>query len=373
MTSSTVDEFLNPSHNGSFTNDTSTLNANSGATRVYEYNSAGDPTGELVKQGSSGTAYYVTATDYLGGTNDNRQHLVTARYVYPEATTSRTAASRIATTYAHTFWTDTDVVQTRTATLPSVSSDKNGSGSTTTTVEYYDSCSRLRWQIDAAGYVNYYSYHPENGRLAYSVKDADPSSLPASADSNSTKWVTSSDGSASSNKPTRGGGLPTPVEQVTWHEFDSRTRKILTVSEDGILGTELARHYTVYETNRQLEFPYWDAGEDEPLLPIQVTIVDEGGTVTDQYSVDPVRAAASSHIPTGLAEGTDQSHYVSWRRKYSRRGDRRVAPDARLPRYSQQRLWEQGHQLRRDALWLRCPGAPRPGGGARGYDHSQRV
>ena len=112
VTSSTVDEFLNPSHNGSFTNDTSTLKSSSGADRVFEYNASGDPTGELVKQGSSGTAYYVAATDYLGGTNENRKHLVTARYVYPQAETSRTAASRIATTFDHTFWTDSDTVQT---------------------------------------------------------------------------------------------------------------------------------------------------------------------------------------------------------------------------------------------------------------------
>src|SRR5690606_36770485 len=34
VTSSTVDEFLNPSHNGSFANDAATLNATSGATQV---------------------------------------------------------------------------------------------------------------------------------------------------------------------------------------------------------------------------------------------------------------------------------------------------------------------------------------------------
>ena len=44
---------------------------------------SGDLTGELVKQGRTGTAYYVAATDYLGGSNENQKHLVTARYVYP--------------------------------------------------------------------------------------------------------------------------------------------------------------------------------------------------------------------------------------------------------------------------------------------------
>ena len=172
--------------------------------RVFEYNASGDPTGELVKQGSSGTAYYVAATDYLGGTNENRKHLVTARYVYPQAETSRTAASRIATTFEHTFWTDSDTVQMRTTTLPAVASGENGSDSSTTLVEYYDARGRLRWQKDAAGAVSYFSYHPEHGHLAYAVRDADPSSLPASADNNESKWVEPDDGFPSSNQPTRG-------------------------------------------------------------------------------------------------------------------------------------------------------------------------
>ena len=313
VTSSTVDEFLNPSHNGSFTNDTSTLKSSSGATRVFEYNASGDPTGELVKQGSSGTAYYVAATDYLGGTNENRKHLVTARYVYPQAETSRTAASRIATTFDHTFWTDTDTVQTRTTTLPAVASGENGSDSSTTLVEYYDNRGRLRWRKDGAGAVSYFSYHPEHGHLAYAVRDADPSSLPASADNNESKWVEPDDGVPSSNQPSR-GSLPTAVEQVTRHEFDSQGRVVLTATEDGTDGTILARHYTVYEAHRLLQFPYWDTSTNRPLLPIEVTVYDNGGTVTDQYTVDPARTAQSGGVPTGLADGTNQSHYLRWSR-----------------------------------------------------------
>ena len=146
------------------------------------------------------------------------------RYEYPDEETSRTAASRIATQYSYTFWTGTDTVKTRTTTLPTVSSSENGSGSATTTVDYYDDRGRLRWTKDGVGQVTYYSYHPENGQLAYTRARRDPTSLPSSADSNSTKWVTSSDGSASSNKPTRGAGLPTAVEQVTRQEFDDQGR-----------------------------------------------------------------------------------------------------------------------------------------------------
>ena len=48
------------------------------------------------------------------------------------------------------------------------------------------------------------------------------------------------------------------MEQVSWQEFDNQGRLVLTASEDGTNGTILARHYTVYELNRRLQFPYWD-------------------------------------------------------------------------------------------------------------------
>jgi hypothetical protein len=66
-----------------------------GLIRVYEYNDDGDRSGVRVKQGSSGTSYYVSAADYYGGANIYRKHLPTCQYSYPQATTDRSAASRI--------------------------------------------------------------------------------------------------------------------------------------------------------------------------------------------------------------------------------------------------------------------------------------
>ena len=204
VSSSTIDEFLNPSHNGSYANDEATLHSTAGLIRVYEYNDNGDCTGERIKQGRTGTAYYVAASDYYGGTKENSKHLVTARYEYPEATTDRSAGTRITTTYAYTFWNDDDhnVIKKKTTTRPTVPTGEHGSNSATTTEEYYDEHSRLRWEKDAAGYVTYYAYHPAHGHLAYTVQDVDPASLPVRPTTTATKWITSSDGSASSNKPT---------------------------------------------------------------------------------------------------------------------------------------------------------------------------
>ena len=313
ITTSNISQFLNPYDvSGGWTNDTNTLNSSAGKIEVYEYSSDGYQTAERVKVGSSGSAYYLWATDLMGGTNANRKGLITARYSYPVATTSLTDSTRLQTQYSYAFWSGTDTIQTLTTTLPAVTTDQNGSGTSVTTTEYFDSRGRLRWTLDGRGVVNYYSYHPQFGTLAYAVRDAVPGSLPSSADSNSTKWVTSSSGSASSNAPTRGSGLPTALQQVIRTEFDSQARMTLGALEDGTTGAILQRHYAVFQANATLKFLCWDETTSLPLLPVEVTATNSAGMVTDEYAVDPARTATSSGVPTGLSSGTNQSHYVRW-------------------------------------------------------------
>jgi hypothetical protein len=124
--------------------------------------------------------------------------------------------------------------------------------------------------------------------------------------------VTSADGSASSNKPTRGAGLATAIEQVSFREYDSLGRGVLEGTEDGTDGTVLSRHYMVYEVNRTLEFRYWDTSTNKPLLPIQATIIDDGGKELETYTVDPDCATASGGVPTGII--ATQDDYLSWAR-----------------------------------------------------------
>ena len=309
VTVSTIANFLDPS-TGS--NDANTLNQNDGMIQVYEYDGDGMLTATKVKQGSSGTAYYVWSQAFYGGSNVNRKYLVTHDYQYPQQTTSINDASRIDTQHSYTFWSGTDTIQTITTTLPSVSTSENGSGTATVETQYFDNVGRLRWTKDGEGYVTYYSYHPKFGGAVYTIADADPNSLPASADGNSTKWVTSSDGSAGSNKPTRGTGLPTARQQVNKSELDAQGRTVFSATEDGQTGTDLMKHYAVFETNRTLEFRYWQSGSNKPLLPINVTVTDDGGKSTESYTVDPNCVTVSGGVPTDIS--ATQSDYLSWTR-----------------------------------------------------------
>ncbi|MCU0963446.1 MAG: hypothetical protein MUF48_25420, partial [Pirellulaceae bacterium] len=70
---------------------------------------------------------------------------------------------------------------------------------------------------------------------------------------------------------------------------------VLHAAEQG--GTVLSRHYTVYDTHRHLQFPHWDTTTNRPLVPIEVSVFDDGGQVTDQVAVDPARTAHSGGVP----------------------------------------------------------------------------
>jgi RHS repeat-associated protein len=87
---------------------------------------------------------------------------------------------------------------------------------------------------------------------------------------------------------------------------------VLAAMEDGTDGTVLSRHYSVYETNRELHFPYWDTSTNKPFLPIRAVAFDDGGNTVDTYEVDPDCTTASGGVPAGIS--ATQDDYVRWTR-----------------------------------------------------------
>ena len=310
---STLKDFLNPYNPGtdSFANDQATVSTSAGLVYHFGYN-GGYPTDALVSQGRTGTQNYVSAADWGSGADDQPIFVKLATYRYPLKTATRTDSSREATTYDYDFWNAADTQFKKiTTTLPTVDSGQNGSGTATTTEQYFDKVGRLRWTKDGEGFVNYYSYHPTLGEHAFMAVDADPSSAPTGSTGNDSKWISfndDGDGNAtyeSTAKPTRGSSLPSVLALVTSHEFDTQGRESLTTDPRSI------KHFTVYEDNRTLRFPYWDATNNQPLLPIDVREVNDGNDVTVTYTVDPTRTAQTGGVPTGLS-GSTQSYYFSW-------------------------------------------------------------
>jgi RHS repeat-associated protein len=211
--------------------------------------------------------------------------------------------SGILTTYTYTFHDTADTqIQKRTTSFPAISSGENGSGVSTSWEQYFDDLGRLRWTKDGEGYVNYYSYHPNTGGLAYVMVDVNTSSLSSEITSGSSgKWIAWS-GSAGL---TRGPSLPAALQLVTKDEYDTQGRPTLTIDSRGF------KHYIVYEENngnrRTLFFPYWKA--TGRLMPIRAVKNDDAGRLLEIFDIDP--AEGNGDPPTALSSPA-QSDYVAW-------------------------------------------------------------
>ncbi len=305
-TAANLRSFLYPFNGSSWSNDTSTVNSSSGLIEVHEYDSNVMRSGTRVKNGSSGTSYYVSAWDYGDSTNTS---IVTASYDYPAKTTTRSSGNQ--TSYSYTFYDSSThyQIKTKTTTLPAVPTTQNGSNVATATNEYYDNRGRLRWTQDGEGYINYYSYNPTTGKVAYAAIDVDPASPGSDIFSGSSgNWEAVSVGGASSNQPTRSGSLPTPLALATKKYFDPHGWKRRVSDAAG------ADHYVVYSNTQTIRFPYWNGGSNQCRIPALVNSFNSAGQVTDRIAVKASYSAiaTSSSAPTGFSTAPGQSDYVRW-------------------------------------------------------------
>jgi RHS repeat-associated protein len=302
---STLRTFLNPYNGSSWSNDTSTVNSSSGQIESYSYNSTGLQTASFVKYGESGTAYYTSANTYGDSVNPT---VVTATYDYPTQTTTSSSGNQ--TSYSYTFYDSAHLqIKTKTTTLPTISTGQNGSGVATTKGEYYDNLGRLRWTQDGEGYINYYSYHPVMGTLAYQAVDVNPSSVSSDISSGSSgNWEAWTVDGANSNAPTRGSSLPTPLALESKAYYDEQGRPTQVTDTGG------NNHYTTYANLQTITFPFWNSSTSQSLLPIQVTNLNNGAQVSDQIGVRASYTAisTSSGAPTGFSTAPSQSDYVTW-------------------------------------------------------------
>ena len=157
------------------------------------------------------------------------------------------------------------------------------------------------------GSVTYFSYHPQHGQLAYTRRRR-RSHVAARVGRQQLDQVGHVLRRLGLEQQAHAGGsLPTAIEHVTRHEFDDQARRCSSARKTAPTARFSPGTTRVYQTTRQLQFPYWDTTNNRPLLPIEATVFDDGGTVTEQYAVDPARTAQSGGVPTGLSDGTDQT------------------------------------------------------------------
>jgi RHS repeat-associated protein len=302
---SNLQTFLNPYNGSSWTNDSSTVNSLAGQIFTYGYNSNGMRTDTWIQDGTSGTPYYYSASDYGDSVNTT---LVTADYDYPTQTTGRTGGNQ--TSYSWSFYdTAHQQFETKSTTLPTVPTTQNGSGVATTNGEYYDNLGRLRWTQDGEGYINYYAYHPSMGTPAYQAFDVNPSSASGDISSGSSgNWEAWTVDGANSNAPTRSSSLPTPLALETKTYYDEQGRSTQVTDSGG------GSHYTVYANLQTISFPFWNSTTSQSSLPIKVTNLNNGAQVSDEIGVRASYTAISTSggAPTGFSTAPSQSDYVTW-------------------------------------------------------------
>jgi RHS repeat-associated protein len=287
LTSSfSISDFLNPYDRGFLTDPL----AVSGQIFVNEYDNTGQQTGWLVKQGSSGTAYYLYAADYGNGTSAASWDVV-ATYEYPTQKDNSHRSDGVATNYGYTYQDSStkNLYDTITITGPAVDPSQNGSNVSAVTVLKYDLSGRLVWVKDPEGYLSQIVY-----TLPGSSSD-EPSGQP-------TQYIVDA---AATGSPSRGSGLPTALALTTSYAYDNQGRLTKTTDAGGGV------HYQSYFADRFVFASYVSGSSAQ--LPVTVDLINPGNQSTDWYQLDAsaVSLSITSDQLTGIS-GDSQSNRVSW-------------------------------------------------------------
>jgi RHS repeat-associated protein len=322
--------FLNPTASNY---DDATLNNSTGRIYVYDYDydhyedangyyyvykgvKNGD---DFNDDGVDNDTYWYVYRKYgkFDGTNNDqtpRYRLVEKYKVLSNPTTKpvpATISNDDKVRYTYTFHDSNELqLKTKTIIYEKVPVSENGSGVAIQRVEYYDTYGKPRWIKNGDGYVHYYAYHPDTGRLAYRVIDVDTSSLPTAITSGD-PTDSNSDGIAYSAWSvgaglTRTSGLPTALGIVSQWGYDDQGRKVKKIGGGG------KTDYFVYESDRNLVFPAWDTTNNQSILPIRARVTNSYGKSVESYTVKPDRVALDGSLPKGLSSGTSRDHYIAW-------------------------------------------------------------
>ena len=118
-----------------------------------------------VQDGSGGSPIQVDSTTYYLSKVASGVPIA-----HVAATTVYASSGAETTTYAYTFFEDTNQPASQTTTLPSITADE-ASGSGDASTEEFDQAGRVIWTKDASGYINYFAYDPATSAMTMSVID----------------------------------------------------------------------------------------------------------------------------------------------------------------------------------------------------------
>jgi YD repeat-containing protein len=254
-----------------------------------------------VQQGETGTAILQNARQYFTHSNGSVSVAIvgsTTAYRNTDGTGGETTSSTF------TWFSGTNLVQSATVSLPTISSGQNGPGTADTEAVSFDTYGRPIWFKDGDGFLGYVAYDQATGAVTKTIADVDTghssdfTGLPSG-------WST----------PT-GGGL----HLISQMEVDALGRSTKLTDPKGNIS------YVVYnDTNYEVRiYPGWNSSTNLPTGPTQVLREDRPGSYGEALTM-----SATPHLTSGRPDGTENiASLQTLARSYSNNAGQVVRSDA---------------------------------------------
>ncbi|MEI9896722.1 MAG: hypothetical protein WDN28_23395 [Chthoniobacter sp.] len=288
------------------------LSPTNGLIKLYQFYGPSDPGGqpegylqyEKVQQGSAGTPVLLKEYIYVARTVG-----FDSIYFLQQEITYQSASGDLAPSVkqlSYDAWYDspdfgpTFQLQQKTTTLPTITTDQNGSGTANAFTEVFDIYGRRTWLKDPRGFLTAFVPDVVTGALSQRIDDVNTSILPAP-----NGWITPA-----------GGGLHL-INDFQFDNLGRRTQSLGPVHQVDLNGisTSIRRaEWIVYRDDIQQK---WEGGGYATgaapaytytlINPVSITVQDRSGRVTDLIQ-------ATRGTTTGPLAATDTFPQTSWTR-----------------------------------------------------------
>jgi len=288
-----VTDISTPANITGYTHSSGAITTSTSAGLVWSYTleTTGDMTGFLLdtkhKTGTSGSAYYLRSVEHASGSVAPATDVTIVRPVmdvekaYHTAKTSPAAADYDQTSHTFSFYSGELVVEEVDTTLPAVSTDNLGSGTSAVTQRRYTKQGRLEWSQDAGGAVHNQDW--TSGVRGSTITDA------ASGDTPPAAWTVSTDA----------------VSRDTTFGFDAQGRRKSTTQADGRV---LLTYWSRLADHRLVQLSYGDfdeaASPDKFYGPVQFSVTNQAGKV-EASGVVKLTSNETTTATTGHVDETD--------------------------------------------------------------------
>jgi len=294
-----VTQVCTPANCTGYTHSTGAITSSTSAGLVWEYTRGANATAGFVtvtkyRVGTSGTAYYSSATDY----DQNDQVIVASgnpgateviRPVIDDTTRYPQVTSSPSSTYESTRTVSFDGTQvlaraSEQVTEPAITTGNNGSGSANSMTAYFRLDGTGSFQKARDGIISYEEY--TNGRLTKAIVDVN----------------TSTTGDFDVSVP---GGLSssgTPFHRTTTYTYDAQGRMDVMTAPDG---KKTKYYYSKLADGLQVGLVYADY-ESTPKFygPVQYTVRNQAGNVVVEATVGLANNESTTAL-TGHVDETD--------------------------------------------------------------------